>query len=571
VTQDAARLASLKALQIEHLVEGTRQILVALSNSRDVRDGDTGVCSAYLRQVAPQFASTHTNFGVLDPAGTLVCSAFTTPSASLADRSYFQRAVSEKRFVVGEYIVGRQTGRAALPLAQPLVSTDGGIQRVAFATIDLERLTSALGVGDWPQDSEILVTDRKHTVIAMYPGGQQVVGRSLSKGPLTRLIGAGLKGTVDHDENGVTETVAFERVRPLESGLLVRVQIVKTHARAAAAWEMYQSLLGFSLVAIIVIIGVNAASDRLLMKPIAQLTDASRRLASGDLGARVASSTTIPELHELGKGFDAMATVLEDREAARLRAEIERKDLERQYHQAQKMDAVGRLAGGIAHDFNNLLMAMFNYLALANNKLEKDHVARTPLTQVQEAANRAATLTRQLLAFSRKQTVQPRILCPRDIVAGIEPMLQRVIGRDVQLRTDLAADTGNIRADPTQIEQIIMNLVVNARDAMPRGGTLTIATENITLDETYCRTRPDAAPGPHVAIAVTDTGEGMSTEVLERLFEPFFTTKEPGKGTGLGLATCHGIVRQCGGHFDVRTAVGRGTSMRVLMPSAPNP
>jgi CheY-like chemotaxis protein len=218
----------------------------------------------------------------------------------------------------------------------------------------------------------------------------------------------------------------------------------------------------------------------------------------------------------------------------------------------------------VAHDFNNLLMAIFNYHTLAMHRLEPGHAARAPLSQAQEAAERAATLTRQLLAFARKQIVRPRVFSPRQVVTDLAPMLRRLIGDDLVLKVEAAQDTGNVNADPTQLDQVIMNLVVNARDAMPSGGTVTLATANVALDQEVARTR--ARPGPYVAITVTDTGVGMTPEVKSRLFEPFFTTKPPGKGTGLGLATCHGIVKQSGGHITVESEAGRGTRISVFLP-----
>jgi len=249
-----------------------------------------------------------------------------------------------------------------------------------------------------------------------------------------------------------------------------------------------------------------------------------------------------------------------------LRDVSERQKLEAKLLQSQKMEGIGRLAGGVAHDFNNMLMAIFNYLTLAARRLEPGHPSREAIAHAQEAADRAAALTRQLLAFARKQVVNPRPLSPRTVVAGLEKMLRRLIGEDVTLRTVLEEDTWNVLADPSQLEQVIVNLVVNARDAMPRGGTLTIETTNITLDDSYCRTRIGSQPGPHVMLTVTDTGEGMTQEVMNRLFEPFFTTKPQGKGTGLGLATCHGIVQQNGGHIAVYSEPGRGTSVKVFLP-----
>jgi PAS domain S-box-containing protein len=244
----------------------------------------------------------------------------------------------------------------------------------------------------------------------------------------------------------------------------------------------------------------------------------------------------------------------------------ERRSLEAQLIQSQKMEGIGRLAGGIAHDFNNLLMAVFNYLKLASNRLEPGHPARPALAQAHEAATRAAELTRQLLTFARKQAVRPRLVWPRDILSRMDQMLRRLIGDDIDFRTEIAPDTGAVMADPSQLEQVLMNLVVNARDAMPEGGRLAVATANLN--------EPAAADGfgRSVEISVSDTGHGMSPEVLSHLFEPFFTTKEPGKGTGLGLAICHGIVRQSGGRIEVRSSPGAGSRFRVILPrAAPGP
>jgi len=249
-----------------------------------------------------------------------------------------------------------------------------------------------------------------------------------------------------------------------------------------------------------------------------------------------------------------------------LRDITQRRQLEEQLLQAQKMEGIGRLAGGIAHDFNNMLMAVFNYLKLADNRLEPDHPARPSLANVHEAASRAATLTRQLLLFARKQPPQPRVLDPVEVLRGVAPMLRRLIGDNIELRTELSPDTGRVLADPVQIEQVLMNLVVNARDAMPEGGTITISVANIQLDDQGSPGHAEAQSGPYIVITVTDTGHGMTPEVLDRIFEPFFTTKDPDKGTGLGLATCHGIVGQSGGTITVESAPGRGTSIRVLLP-----
>ena len=254
-------------------------------------------------------------------------------------------------------------------------------------------------------------------------------------------------------------------------------------------------------------------------------------------------------------------------------------DLQERYRQSQKMEAVGRLAGGVAHDINNVLTAIQGYADLVLTSLDAEFEReRLPvqdmcadLMQVLEAADRAGSLIRQLLAFSRRQVLQPRVLDLNDLLTDMEKLLRPLIGEHIEI--DVVCDPllGNIRADPSQIEQVILNLAVNARDAMPQGGKLLFETSHAVLDEHYVRTHPDARPGAHAVLAVSDTGVGMTDEVKDHLFEPFFTTKAEGKGSGLGLATVYGVVEQSGGHIEVETHLGAGSTFSVYLPLVDEP
>ena len=271
---------------------------------------------------------------------------------------------------------------------------------------------------------------------------------------------------------------------------------------------------------------------------------------------------------------ERLETVVAAHDRERLETDAERERLENQLHQAQRLESLGQLAGGIAHDFNNLLAVIINYAAFVADDLNATPITdrdrqemREDVEQISLAAEKAAHLTHQLLAFARREIVQPAVVDVNDVVGDVEQLLHRTLGEHVQLDSSLAPDLLPVLADPGQLEQILVNLAVNARDAMPDGGTLRIDTTNMDIDEDYAASRPELSPGPYVRLRVSDTGVGMRLETAQRAFDPFFTTKPAGQGTGLGLATVYGIVQQANGRAQIYSEVGIGTTFTVLLPA----
>ncbi|MBN2368915.1 MAG: response regulator [Vicinamibacteria bacterium] len=400
---------------------------------------------------------------------------------------------------------------------------------------------------------------------------------------LNRVVAASVS---EGDERGVCDVVCRELAEALEVSYVEAVLLDDQRMKAVVVARHFVSGESTSNETALVVAAEHVLRHRktLIVSDIStdeRVSSQSDRISSLGIGSLLAvpllMQETIMGALELGASrphrfSDTEVKLVESVASqvsgvltrARLRAEQQR--LEAQYHQAQKMEALGRLTGGVAHDFNNLLTVIIGSSELLLCDLNPGHSSYRVTDQIKTAARRAAGLTSQLLAFSRQQILQPQILDLNAIVANIEDMLRRLLGEDVDLKTICDAHLGSVRADAAQLEQVIVNLAVNARDAMPGGGALTIETRNVTLDEAYTREHAGVAAGPYVLLSVTDTGVGMDEGTLARVFDPFFTTKEKGKGTGLGLATTHGIVSQSGGHIGVYSALGQGASFKVYLP-----
>jgi signal transduction histidine kinase len=286
---------------------------------------------------------------------------------------------------------------------------------------------------------------------------------------------------------------------------------------------------------------------------------------------RVEDITEFIRLKQAGSEQGKLTEELRTR-AERMEAEVYARERELEDVNRKRLESIGRLAGGIAHDFNNLLGIILGYAKLLEDRsITEENAVKHGLKQIQEAAERAACLTRQLLAYSRQQVLEPRVLDLNSVIKSIEPLVKRLIGANIDFQTVLSGYLDPIKADPGQIEQVIMNLIINARDAMPNGGKLIVETCNVEADAAYIKQHKGVTPGPYVMLSISDTGTGIDKATLDRIFEPFFTTKERGKGTGLGLATVHGIVRQSGGYIWVYSEPGVGTTFKVYLPMACEP
>jgi len=331
----------------------------------------------------------------------------------------------------------------------------------------------------------------------------------------------------------------------------VRLYCLQSYDRATSFLQaLNRMLLILGAVAVLAGACVAFVLSRQITRPIERLVAGTRQLQKGNFEFQLPIQGK-DEVAHLSRAFAEMRDSLQKSRDGMLRS--------------ARLEAVGRLAGGVAHDFNNLIMIIKGYSEMLLDSATPD--SRPQIEEIKKAGDRASALTRQLLAFSRKQILEPQLLDPNQIVKNMVKMLQVLIGEDIELVTSLSTGIGRVQADPGQLEQVVMNLAVNARDAMPTGGKLIVETQPTELDDGYAAAHPDVTPGPYVLVAVTDTGCGMSKDTLEHIFEPFFTTKDPGKGTGLGLATVYGIVKHSRAHITVYSELDKGTTFKIYFPS----
>ena len=546
----SVQLAQLAAEGQASRNHGTGQLLTAFASNPIVRSGNPRACREFFETLIHQDSQAYANFGLIAVNGDVVCAGITpTRPVNVADRVYFQEAIRTRRLYASNIAVGRITGRLIVTYALPVLEGER-LLGVVFASMDITSLTNSLARVQLPAGGVIAILDRTGTFAARYPvvPGDRNDPIALPIGLDTALVRE-TSGADGLQRLYAAVPVDPERTMFAAAGLPRASGMHEADSRLTAALGM---LIGCSLVVFSVAL-IGAEYE--IRRPIMRLLTAVTRFGQGELDARAAGVGGAGELRELARGFDRMADLLSTRDA--------------HMRQSQRLEAVGQLAGGVAHDFNNILTAIIGFSDELREHITSG-VGREHLEQVLAAADRAKDLTRQLLAFSRRQVLQPTSLHLNAVIAGFTPLLQRVIGEDITLITKFGPELGHVLADRSQIEQVLMNLVVNARDAMPNGGMLVVETDNVTLSPGDAL--PDAIgeaahvpPGDYVRLLVSDSGSGIDAETQSRMFEPFFSTKGH-QGTGLGLAMVYGIVRQSGGHISCWSEMGVGTTFCAMLP-----
>ncbi len=571
--EQALRLARLIADEQSQLIQGAHQLLTALGRVPIVRTRDVGACSAFfadLRRVYPQYVSILST----DPAGHPIC--ISDPEVAVeapGHQAYLDLALRSRAFAVGEYAVGPVSHRKSIHLAQPYYGDNGEVAGVIALGLSLDLMNQQLAQKPLPPKASVSIIGREGIILARFPDAERFVGHEMP-GPHTYLLSGG---------EGVHETLGFDGVRRIyaytalpggPAGLAISVGLEKAEILKGTAAANRRGIQIITAGAILALICAGIGARFFIRRPVQALLDAAERWRRGDLQARVGFRESRSEFGRLGAAFDSMAAAVGAREeelerrvqkrTRELKGAMEaRQAAEAALYQAQKMETIGRLTGGVAHDFNNLLAVIAGNIEMAKNRLGDARSVLPRLETALRSAKRGAALTQRLLAFARRQHLQPEVVDLNSHVRASQDVLQRLLRSDLTVETALAPETWRALVDPNQLEAAILNLAINARDAMPNGGRLRLETKNVTLLGDPKREEP---AGDFVALAITDTGTGIPPENLDKVFEPFFTTKEVGKGSGLGLSMVHGFARQSSGSVSIESVVGKGTSVTLFLP-----
>jgi signal transduction histidine kinase/ActR/RegA family two-component response regulator len=555
---DVIALAHLVAERHQRSVDAARGLLMGLSRMQALVDLDGPACSARLALLLAA-EPTFVNIAAVRADGELFCSAAPAKlPIDLSDREFYKAALRTGGLGVGDLVTSRVRGLGALGFGYPVRDDAGRVVAVAIASLAVTELQRELEDLPLPPGAEVAVLDRRGVAISVRPDPARWLGKPFDPTLVSEIESEARPVTVEGTD-GVVRLYSHREVTAPDGTVVMHVVAgVPTETILGEVSRVSNRALVASLLASALALAAAAlVAELTLVRRLRRLAVASRRIAGGDLSARTGLPARRDELGELVKSFDDMARALDE-------LEREKRRREEQLRQAQKMEAVGQLAGGVAHDFNNLLTIILSAASGIREQLPAGHPGQDDAGEVVHAAERAAALTRQLLAFSRRQALAPRAMDLGEAVRGTERMLQRVLGEGIRL-TVCVRRPAPVFADPGQIELALLNLCVNARDAMPRGGRLDVCVDVLDEDDPRRPVGSDVPAGPLATFTVRDTGVGIDPEIIGRIFEPFFTTKGVGRGTGLGLSTVLGIVGQSGGAIRVRSE-GAGAEFTVSLP-----
>ncbi len=565
--QRLAQMAQNTAGALRDRIQGTAQLHFGLARARDLDTDDRVACSAFLSEVRETYPQ-YTGILTIRPDGRLFCDSLQSGrELDLNNRDYFQRALVTRGEVVLEPTFGRLTGMAVLQVAYPVRTPQGALKFVLLASLNLKKLALADDLA--VPGARVLIVDGKGTVLASTladaPGA--TVGGSIAGTPLFEFAST-RRGPVADDiagADGQAYRWALADSAPIANA---RVHVLagapKAALVAAANRRFAQDIALLAAAAVALFLAVWLVAEVALRKQVTRMTRMAQQMATGDLGARIAPPLPRGELGTLMTVLNEAAQSLQAQrdDIARLNSRL---------LQAQRLEAIGQLTGGVAHDFNNLLTVVLGNAEILAEQNADDPFKRQLAEMIGAAAQRGAELTQQLLAFARKQALTPAAVDINQRVAAMDPLLRRTLGEHIEVELVRGAGLWPAMVDPGQFENALLNLCLNARDAMPRGGRLTLETANAALDRSYVQDHPDVTPGQYVMVAVSDTGTGIAPEHLQKVFEPFFTTKEKGKGTGLGLAMVYGFTKQSAGHISIYSEPGHGTTVKLYLPRATGP
>ncbi|MFQ5914814.1 MAG: ATP-binding protein [Nitrospinota bacterium] len=557
-----ARLITSERARLIQEIWETRSFLAELASHSSVREGDFAKCRMAFSQRLKE-SSPYLNLGVIRPNGQIACSALPVDGpVNLADRAYFWRALKSRDFAVGEFEIDRLTTKASISFGFPILDDDGSVQGVVFASLALPQLSKFAGETPLPKQFIVTLMDQNGAILARSHDPKKWVGQHLSEDRLFRKILTQGQGVQEHwGEDGLPYLLAFTTLRfqPDAGGLYLTIAIPEKIAFGHAEQTLMRNIFTLFSVTIFALLAAWFAGKRILLQPINALVGATKRLASGDLGTRTGLPHGQGELGQLARSFDEMAENLERQKAEAERANKEIRETQAKLLQSEKLSSIGTLVAGVAHEILNPMNNLYIKVQLMQEGIgtENPEELKESFGSMRMEIERASRITKNLVDFARKREPQLKRVDIRgvlDRVVGLVEYQYRVT--NVQFVKDYSKDLPQLEADEGQLSQVFLNLMGNAKDAMPEGGQVTLRARSFFRNE-----------DPWVRVGVEDTGKGIPRDIVKRIFDPFFTTKPEGKGTGLGLSVTYGIVENHGGKLEVESEEGKGTTFMVELPA----